>query len=66
MTNILHEKHYQSVKETYKLLLMMIDPKKSPRLPKYYRDCARKCIQDFPIEKDMADIIATIDFFNPR
>jgi hypothetical protein len=54
------------MKETYKLLLMLMDPQKTPRLPKYYRDCARKCIQDFPIEKDMADIIATIGFFNPR
>lgn len=59
------QKQYDSMKETYKFLLMMMDPKQSPGIPRIYRDCARKCIRDFPIDQDLKIVISKIRFFNP-
>ena len=60
------EQEYHSLKETYKFLCHLIDPKKTPNLPKYVRDRAKKCLVDYPIRSDLKDIINAVDFFNPR
>lgn len=60
------DKEYYSIKETYKLLYSLIDPAKTPHIPKYIRDAARKCVRDFPIDKSYHDMIMAVDFWNPR
>ena len=60
------EKEYHSLKETYKFLCFLVDPKCSPRVAKEYRDMARKCLKDFPNSKDYAMASETFYFFNPR
>ena len=62
----LPEDEYHSIKETYKLLCDLIDPKKYPRLPKKVRDHAKKCLRHYPIRRTVEDMNFTIDFFNPR
>ena len=44
----------------------MIDPKRSERLPKRYRDMARKCLEDFPVRRTFEELDQGVDFFNPR
>ena len=63
---MLPEPEYHSLKETYKLLCIMIDPKRSERLPKRYRDMARKCLEDFPVRRTFEELDQGVDFFNPR
>jgi len=60
------EQEYHSLKETYKFLCHLIDPKKSPKLPKYIRDEAKQCLKDFPVRRTLEDLIEVVDFFNPR
>ena len=44
----------------------MIDPKRSERLPKRYRDMARKCLKDYPVRATLDELVEVVDFFNPR
>jgi len=63
------EEEYLSIRETYKFLCMIIDPKKVPNIPKYLRDCAKKCLKDYPKPSDLKnlDTYYTSElFFNPR
>lgn len=57
---------YHSLKETYKLLCQIIDPKKMPNLPKSLRDAARKCLEDYPVRRTLEELQTGVDFFNPR
>ena len=63
---MLPEEEYHSLKETYKLLCVMIDPQRSPRLPGKYREMARKCLKDYPVRSTLEELIEVVDFFNPR
>jgi len=60
------EPEYHSLKETYKLLCHIIDPKKTPNLPKSLRDKAKKCLEDFPTRRTLEELQVGVDFFNPR
>ena len=60
------ESEYHSLKETYKLLCHIIDPVKTPRLPKSLRDMARKCLEDYPVRRTLEELQTGVDFFNPR
>lgn len=60
------ESEYHSLKETYKLLCHIIDPAKTPRLPKSLRDKARKCLKDYPVRRTLEELQTGVDFFNPR
>ena len=57
---------YQSVKETYKLLCHLIDPKKTPNIPKALRDRAKKCLEHYPVRESHRRLLDGLDFFNPR
>jgi len=65
-TNLLPEEEYHSLKETYKLLCDLIDPKKYPAIPKKIRDNAKKCTKHYPLQRDWDKIYPTCGFFNPR
>ena len=60
------ESEYHSLKETYKLLCQIIDPKKMPNLPKSLRDKAKKCLEDYPTRRTLEELQVGVDFFNPR
>jgi len=60
------ESEYHSLKETYKLLCHIIDPKRTPNLPKSLRDKAKKCLEDFPTRRTLEELQVGVDFFNPR
>lgn len=60
------ESEYHSLKETYKLLCHIIDPKKMPNLPKSLRDKAKKCLEDYPTRRTLEELQVGVDFFNPR
>lgn len=62
----LDEDEYHSLKETYKLLCDLIDPKKTPKIPKWIRDNAKKCTKHYPHSSDWDKIYETVAFFNPR
>ena len=64
--SLMSEEEYHSIKETYKFLCILIDPQKSPRIAKPYRDMARKCLEHFPHSRDWGKISDTFDFYNPR
>jgi hypothetical protein len=57
---------YYSLKETYSFLYELIDPQKTPRLPKEIRDKARKCIRNYPVERDLNLLYEGVGFWNPR
>ena len=63
---MLPEEEYHSLKETYKLLCIMIDPQRSERLPKRYRDMARKCLEHYPVRRTLKELDEGVDFFNAR
>ncbi len=63
---MLPEEEYHSLKETYKLLCVMLDPQKSPRLPKRYRDMARECLKHYPVRATFDELLEVVEFFNPR
>ena len=42
-----------AVENTEKFLLDLCDPKKSPRVPKYVREEARRCLKHYPSKYDM-------------
>ena len=60
------EEEYHSLKETYKFLSILIDPKRSPRVAKEYRDMARRCLENYPNSRDYKKAIDTFTFFNPQ
>lgn len=60
------EAEYHSVKETYKLLCQLIDPQKTPNIPKWIREAAKKCLKDYPVRESHRRILEGLDFFNPR
>lgn len=60
------EAEYHSIKETYKFLCQLIDPKRTPRVAKPIREKARACLKNFPAEKYWSQITETAAFFNPR
>ena len=60
----LHE--YHGLKETYKFLCSLIDPQKTPRIPKYIRDEARSCLRKYPVERRMEELYSAVDYFEPR
>ena len=62
----LPEEEYHALKESYKLLCDLIDPKKTPHIPKWIRDHAKKCTKHYPHSRDWDKIYETVAFFNPR
>lgn len=62
----LPDPNYHSLKETYKFLCELIDPKKTPNIPKSLRDKAKKCLKDYPVRNTLEELQVTVDFFNPR
>lgn len=63
---MISQEEYHSLKETYKLLCHIIDPKKMPNLPKSLRDIAKKCLEDYPTRRTLEELQVGVDFFNPR
>lgn len=64
--SLMSEEEYHSIKETYKFLCYLIDPQRSVRLPKKYREMAKKCLKHYPHSRDWGKLSDTFDFFNPR
>ena len=62
----LPEEEYHSLKETYKFLCDLIDPKKYPNIPKKIRTNASRCMKHYPMQRDWDRIYITCGFFNPR
>ena len=60
------EKEYHSLKETYKFLCHLTDPKKTPNVPKKIREMANKCLTDYPTRRTLDELQQGVDFFNPR
>ena len=60
------EEEYHSLKETYKFLCHLIDPQKTPRIPKNLRDRAKHCLKNYPVRRTLEELQITVDFFNPR
>lgn len=60
------EEEYHSIKETYKFLCDLIDPKKTPNIPKSIRDNAKKCLKHYPVRESHRRLLEGLDFFNPR
>ena len=60
------EEEYHSLKETYKFLCSLIDPQKTPRVAKEYRDRAKKCLKNYPVRRTLDELQQGVDFFNPR
>ena len=60
------EEEYHSLKETYKLLCHIIDPKRMPNLPKSLRDKAKHCLKNYPVRKTLEELEVSVNFFNPR
>ena len=42
-----------AVKNTEQFLKDLIDPKQTPRVPKYVREQARRCLKHYPLDYDM-------------
>ena len=63
---MIQEEEYHSLKETYKFLCHLLDPKKTPNVPKNIRDKARKCLTDYPTRRTLDELQQGVDFFNPR
>lgn len=61
----LPEEQYHSLKETYKLLCILIDPKRC-KVPTEIREKAKKCLRDYPTRATLEELNITVDFFNPR
>ena len=49
----LPDERYRSVDRTRRLLLNLINPAHTPRIPKLIRDEARSCLRHFPTTFDM-------------
>jgi hypothetical protein len=63
---MLPEEEYHSLKETYKFLCDIIDPKKTPAIPKSMRDNAKKCLEHYPVRRRLIELDQGVEFFNPR
>ena len=63
---MIEETEYHSLKETYKLLCHLIDPKKIPNIRKDLRDKARHCLKHYPVKRTLDELQVGVDFFNPR
>jgi hypothetical protein len=63
---MIEESEYHSLKETYRLLNHIIDPKKIPNIPKPLRDKARHCLKNYPVRRTLEELQVGVDFFNPR
>jgi hypothetical protein len=50
----LPDERYRAVDRTRRLLLNLINPAHTPRIPKLIRDEARSCLRHFPTTFDMA------------
>lgn len=66
MTEPPNEAQYHSLKETYKFLCHLIDPKKTPNIRSEIRNMARKCLEDYPVRATLEELQISVDFFNPR
>ncbi len=66
MTTELPEEEYHSLKETYKFLCHLIDPKKIPNIPKDLRRKASYCLKNYPVRRTLKELEDGVDFFNPR
>ena len=62
----LPEEEYHALKESYKLLCDLIDPKKYPKIPKQIRINASKCLKHYPASRYWDQVYTTVGFFNPR
>jgi len=51
MTLPVERKH--AVINTEQFLKDLLDPKKTPRVPKYVREQARRCLKHYPLDYDM-------------
>jgi hypothetical protein len=60
------EEEYHSLKETYKFLCDLIDPKKYPKIPKQIRLNASKCLRDYPVRRTFDELVEGVGFWNPR
>ena len=63
---MIEESEYHSLKETYKLLCDILDPRKTPRVPKPVRDKARHCLKYYPVRRTLKELEDGVGFFNPR
>ena len=63
---MLPEEEYHSLKETYKFLCQLIDPKKVPNIPKSLRDNAKHCLKNYPVRRTLEELQQGEDFFNQR
>ena len=54
----LPDERYRAVIRTQDFLISLMDPKKTPRVPKEIREEARRCLRHFPRTFDM-DLAAT-------
>ena len=63
---MIEEEEYHSLKETYKLLCHLIDPQRTPRVPKPIRDRARHCLEHYPVRRTLKELDTSVDFWNPR
>lgn len=61
----LPEEQYHSLKETYKLLCRLIDPKKT-KVSSEIREAAKHCLKYYPVRAKLEALNMTVDFFNPR
>ena len=59
------EEEYHSLKETYKLLCHLIDPKKT-KVSSEIRAMAKHCLKYYPTGAKLKELGVTVDFFNPR
>ena len=66
MTSKLEEVQYHSLKESYRLLCHLTDPKKTPGIPKRLRDKAKMCLKHYPTRATLEELQITVDYFNPR
>jgi len=64
--SVIPETEYHSLKETYKLLCNLLDPKKTPNVPKKIREQARHCLKHYPVRRTLDELQQGVDFFNPR
>ena len=63
---MIREEEYHSLKETYKFLCHLIDPKKVPRIPKELRNKAKHCLKHYPVRSTLEELQVGVNFFNPR
>ena len=54
----LPNERYFSIVNTEQFLLDLLDPKKTPRVPKEIREQARRCLRHYPRRYDL-DLLAT-------